>query len=80
MGVRCVRKESSMVQRFEHCRLIGTRITYLGRDGVFEDKTDATATEFRAWDYLEKLGWELVSVVADQDGQHVAYFKRPFEV
>jgi hypothetical protein len=66
-----------MAQRFEHCRLIGNRITYLGRAGIFEDKKDKTRGEFNAWDYLEKEGWELVSVVTDKDGQQVAYFKRP---
>lgn len=66
-------------QRFEHCRLIGTRITYLGRAGILEDKSDQTRNEFRAWDYLEKEGWELVTVVTDENGQQVAYFKRPFE-
>jgi hypothetical protein len=71
------RLEMIMTQRFEHCRLIGGRITYLGRDGLFEDKIDRKGNEFRAWDYLEKRGWELVSVVSDAEGQHVAYFKRP---
>jgi len=66
-----------MAQRFEHCRLIGARITYLGRDGIFEDKRDKAGNEFTAWDYLEKGGWELVSVVTERDGQHVVYFKRP---
>ncbi len=66
-----------MAQRFEHCKLVGTRIIYLGRDGVFEDKYDRTGGEFRAWDRLEKEGWELVAVVTDANGQHVAYFKRP---
>ena len=66
-----------MAQRFEHCRLVGTRITYLGRDGIFEDKRDQVPGEFRAWDYLEKDGWELVSVVVGAEGQQVAYFKRP---
>lgn len=66
-----------MAQRFEHCRLDGTRITYLGRTGMFEDKDDKTRTEADAWDWLEKEGWELVAVVADQDGRPAAYFKRP---
>jgi hypothetical protein len=66
-----------MAQRFEHCQLIGTRITYLGRDGLFEDKRDKAGNKFRAWDYLEKKGWELVSVVTGRDGRPVAYFKRP---
>jgi hypothetical protein len=66
-----------MPQRFEHCRLTGTKITYLGRAGLFEDKSDQTGNEFRAWDHLEKEGWELVAVVADKNGQPTAYFKRP---
>lgn len=64
-------------QRFEHCQLIGNRITYLGRAGVFEDKKDRTAGESSAWDYLENDGWELVAVTTDKDGRQVAYFKRP---
>ena len=66
-----------MSQRFEHCRLIGNKIVYLGRDLIFEDKKDRTWTELSAWDYLEKEGWELVAVVTDKNGQQVAYFKRP---
>ena len=68
-----------MKQRFEHCRLRGSRIVYLGRAGAFEDKRDRVANEFRAWDYLEKEGWELVAVVVDPDGCQIAYFKRPVE-
>ncbi|MBN1581906.1 MAG: hypothetical protein JXA89_14470 [Anaerolineae bacterium] len=68
-----------MPQHVEHCRLIGAEITYLGRDKVFENKRDKPWNEFRAWDLLEKEGWELVSVVANADGQHVAYFKRSLE-
>ena len=66
-----------MSQRFEHCRLIDTRITYLGRDGIFEDKRDKTWNEFSAWDHLEKGGWELVAVVTNEKSQQAAYFKRP---
>jgi hypothetical protein len=50
-----------MAQRVEHCRLVGTGITTLGRTGLSEDKGDTTGNEFRAWDYLEREGWELVS-------------------
>ena len=67
-----------MSQRFEHCHLAGSRITYLGRDGLFEDKKDKTLSEYAAWYYLEKKGWELVSVIVDQEGKTVSYFKRPF--
>ncbi len=66
-----------MSQRFEHCRLVGTKIVYLGRSGLFEDKDERAGDEFKAWDYLEKEGWELVTVAADKNGQPVAYFKRP---
>ncbi len=66
-----------MAQRFEHCRLVGTKITYLGRAGMFEDKGDQAGNEFKAWDHLEKDGWELVGVVVDKNGEHVTYFKRP---
>jgi len=65
-----------MPQRFEHCRLIGTKITYLGRAGLFEDKDDQAGNEYKAWDYLEKEGWELVTVAIDKNGQQIAYFKR----
>jgi len=66
-----------MAQRFEHCRLTGTKIAYLGRAGMFEDKGDQAGSEARAWDHLEKEGWELVSVAVDKSGEHAAYFKRP---
>jgi len=66
-----------MAQRFEHCKLTGTRIEYLGRAGLFEDKKDSTGCEARAWDHLEKQGWELVAVVPAARGEMVAYFKRP---
>ena len=68
-----------MAQRFEHCKLVDTRITYLGRDGIFEFKHGRKRTEYNAWDYLEKQGWELVSVLNGQDGKTEAYFKRPME-
>ena len=65
-----------MAQRFEHCRLANNQIVYLGRAGMLEDKKDSAGNEFKAWDQLEKDGWELVSVVANKEG-HIAYFKRP---
>jgi len=66
-----------MAQRFEHCKLVGTRILYLGRTGLLEDKGDTTGHEAQAWDWLEKEGWELVSVIINNDGKTEAYFKRP---
>ena len=67
-----------MAQAFEHCKLSGGAITYLGRTGLFEDKADQAGNETKAWDKLEKEGWELVSVVADNEGRLIHYFKRPF--
>lgn len=68
-----------MAQQFEYCKLVGAQITYLGRDGLLEDKYDRALGEFQAWDRLEKEGWELVSVVIDAEGQQAAFFKRPFQ-
>ena len=65
-----------MAQRFEHCRLVDTKIEYLGRAGLFEDKKDKSGSETKAWDCLEKDGWELVAVVSGRRPP-VAYFKRP---
>ncbi len=69
-----------MAQRFEHCRMVGNRIEYLGRAGLFEDKQDRTGGEHRGWDFLEKEGWELVAVASDGKGEHVPYFKRPIRL
>ncbi|MCJ7623636.1 MAG: hypothetical protein MUO76_09050, partial [Anaerolineaceae bacterium] len=60
-----------MTQRFEHCSLEGSRITYLGRAGLFEDKKDKSMSEYAAWDYLEKEGWELISTISKQEGNPV---------
>lgn len=67
-----------MTQRFEHCSLEGSRITYLGRDGLFEDKKDKSLSAYTAWDLLEKDGWELVSAISNQEGNPIFYFKRPY--
>jgi hypothetical protein len=64
-------------QHYEHCRLSGNRIQYLGRVGLFEDRGDQSFTEARAWDFLEQEGWELVSVIMNEDSKPVHYFKRP---
>ena len=68
-----------MTQRFEHCQLIGSKIVYLGRDGIFEAKRNQSWSQFSAWDFLEKEGWELVSVVSDKNGEQISYFKKPFQ-
>lgn len=67
-----------MAQRFEHCRLSGARITYLGRNGLFEDRSDRAGNEYSAWDFLEKQGWELVAATTDKNDAPTFYFKRPF--
>jgi hypothetical protein len=64
-------------QQYEHCRLTGNKIQYLGRVGLFEDRSDQPFTETRAWDFLEQEGWELVSVIVLEDSKPVHYFKRP---
>lgn len=70
---------ATTAQRFEHCRLKGSEIEYLGRTGVFENREDRTRGSDQAWDRLEKEGWELVAVVVDSDdGKLIHYFKRPF--
>ncbi len=68
-----------MNQRFEHCKLHGSRITYLGRDGLFEDRIDHAGSDFAAWDFLEKEGWELVAATTDKTGEASFYFKRPYK-
>jgi hypothetical protein len=69
-----------MAQRFEHCRLSGSHITYLGRSGIFENKSDKPWSESKAWDMLQKEGWELVSVISDSStGEITAFFKRLVE-
>ena len=66
-----------MNQRFEHCKLESSRITYLGRKGLFEDKLDKKAGEYAAWDYLENQGWELVTAIQGDKTEPVFFFKRP---
>lgn len=67
-----------MTQKFEHCRMEGTTITYLGRNRVFENRRDESWSESAAWDFLEKEGWELVSVIIGKNDHQIAYFKRVF--
>jgi len=65
------------MQRWQHCKLEGNRVSFLGAAGVFEDKGDSHLRHRAAWSKLEDEGWELVSVVTDPEGKAVFYFKRP---
>ena len=64
---------------WQHCKLQGNRVTFLGARGVFENKKDAHMTDRAAFGSLEEEGWELVSVLPDPEGQgeFVYFFKRP---
>lgn len=66
------------MQRWQHCKLEGNRVSYMGASGVFDNKSDAHLSPRTAWNKLEVEGWELVSVVNDpESGELVHYFKRP---
>jgi hypothetical protein len=65
------------MQRWQHCRLKGNHIQFLGASGIFDNKGDAHLTERGAWNRLEEEGWQLVSAVADSEGEFVFFFKRP---
>jgi hypothetical protein len=64
------------MQKWQHCKLEGSRVSYLGAAGVFNNKADSHLGERSAWKKLEEDGWQLVSVITDQDGEPVCYFKR----
>ncbi len=65
------------MQPWQHCKLHKNRVSFLGASGLLDNKADAYASERSAWNRLEETGWELVSVIVDQDGELVYYFKRP---
>ena len=65
------------MQKWEHCKLEGSKISFLGAAGVFENKADAHISKRAAWSKLEDEGWELVSVTLDAEGEQVFFFKRP---
>jgi len=65
------------MQRWQHCRLKGARVRFLGAAGVFEDKADSYLSERSAWSKLEDDNWELVSAVMGPDEKFVYFFKRP---
>ena len=65
------------MQKWQHCKLEGNRVRFLGASGLFKDKADTHLSERSAWNKLEDEGWELVSVVPDPDGELIFFFKRP---
>ena len=65
--------------RWEYCSLIGKKVIFLGAEKLFDNKVDGYTSEARAWDCLEKGGWELVAVAPNKQGELVHYFKRRFE-
>jgi hypothetical protein len=65
------------MQRWQHCKLEGNHVSFLGAAGVFENKGDSHIGHRAAWSKLEDEGWELVSVVTDSEVEPVFYLKRP---
>ncbi len=65
------------MQEWEHCKLVDGTVTYLGARGLLADKRDRHLSEAKAWDELEKEGWELVAVVIDPEEKFNYFFKRP---
>jgi hypothetical protein len=65
------------MQKWEHCELKGSRVVVMSRGGL--RRKDVKLVEYNAWKDLEEDGWELVSVVLDQDGEFRYFFKRPVE-
>jgi hypothetical protein len=67
------------MQRWQHCKLVGKRVRFVGASGLFEDKSDSHLGERSAWSRLEHDGWELVAAVPDpqEDGELAFFFKRP---
>lgn len=66
------------MQKWQHCKLQGNRITFLGAAGVFENKGDAYLGERAAFSKLEDTGWKLVSVLPDPqtEGEFIYFFRR----
>lgn len=65
------------MQKWQHCKLEGSKIHYLGATGVFDNKADARISHRTAWSKLENEGWELVCAAMGNDGDLVYFFKRP---
>jgi hypothetical protein len=65
------------MQTWEHCKVVGNRLYYLGAS-ILENRMDHKLSDRAAWDYIERERWELVTVVYDPEhNELVHYFKRP---
>ena len=66
------------MEKCQHCKLQGSRVTFLGSAGAFENKRDLHLTDRLAFSKLEDEGWELVTVLndPDPDGDFIYFFKR----
>ena len=64
------------MQKWQHCKLVGNRVSFLGAAGVFNNKSDSHLGERSAWKKLEEDGWQLVSAVPGEEGATIFYFKR----
>lgn len=65
------------MQNWQHCKLVGNKVCFLSAANVFDNKSDAHITERVAWSKLEDDGWELVSVIMNEDGEREFFLKRP---
>lgn len=65
------------MQKWQHCKLQGSKVSFLGAAGLFENRGDQHVGERAAWSKLEDEGWELVGVIYVPEEGPVFYFKRP---
>ena len=66
------------MQRWQHCKLVGNKVSFLGASGVFDNRADAHLSNRTAWSKLEEEGWELVTaIVAPETEELTFFFKRP---
>lgn len=70
------------MQKWQHCKLQGSRVEFLGAAGVFENRADAHLNPQAAFSRLEDDGWKLVSVLPDPqtEGEFIYFFRRPAPV
>ena len=66
------------MQKWQHCKLQGNRVEYLGAAGVFDNKRYSHLTARAAFSKLENDGWQLVNVQPDpqKEGEWIYFFKR----
>jgi hypothetical protein len=71
-----LKQEIAFMQKWEYAEMVGKTVKLLGKR-LF--RKEFNLTERGAWDELGDEGWELVSVVADAQGEFHYFFKRPVE-